>query len=154
MANPLIMVVDDEAAFADSIAKIIKATDRYDSVAVYSAKQALSSLEQNKPFFGWGGNRIKLILLDINMPDMDGLAFLEIVRKRFGQRIGVMMVTAWEDAEKWERATSGFVVGYIRKPIESAELIEKLNEFFSGKKADMILDTFEQHVKKMEDWKK
>src|SRR3989344_6044698 len=131
MANPLVMVVDDEKDVADSITKTIKETQRYDVITAYTAREALEYLKKNKIFFGLGGNRIRLIFLDIKMPEMDGLQFLEKVRKDFGEDIGISMLTAWEDAEKWERATSGFVVNYIKKPFKTEELILTLDEFFA-----------------------
>lgn len=154
MAKPTIMVVDDEIDVANSITNTIKDTGRYEVITAYSAKEALTNLVKNKIFFGLGGNRINLILLDIKMPEMDGLTFLEKVRKEFGEDIGVSMLTAWEDSEKWDRATSGFVVNYIKKPFVSEELISTIDKFFEGKEGRMILDTFEKHIQKREEFKK
>jgi CheY-like chemotaxis protein len=154
MANPLIMVVDDEVDVANSIANVIRDTKRFEVVTAFSAKEALEQLEKNKVFFGLGGNRIRLIFLDIKMPEMDGLQFLEKLRKNYGEDIGVSMLTAWEDEEKWDRATSGFVVNYIKKPFRSEELISTIEKYFEGKEGKMVLDTFEKHVKKREEFKK
>ncbi|OGC05952.1 hypothetical protein A3H38_01750 [candidate division WOR-1 bacterium RIFCSPLOWO2_02_FULL_46_20] len=154
MAKPMIMVVDDEIDVANSITNTIKDTGRYDVITSYSAREALANLAKNKVFFGLGGNRIHLILLDIKMPDMDGLTFLDKVRKDFGEDIGVCMLTAWEDSEKWDRATSGFVVNYIKKPFVSEELITTIDNFFEGKEGKMILETFEKHIQKREEFKK
>lgn len=154
MANPLVMVVDDEVDVANSIANVIKDTKRYEIVVAYSAKEALEHLAKNKVFFGLGGNRIRLILLDIKMPEMDGLQFLEKVRKDYGEDIGISMLTAWEDEEKWDRATSGFVINYIKKPFKSEELVATIDGFFEGKEGKMVLDTFEKHIEKREEFKK
>jgi CheY-like chemotaxis protein len=154
MANPLIMVVDDEVDVANSIANVIRDTKRFEVVTAFSAKEALELLEKNKVFFGLGGNRIRLIFLDIKMPEMDGLQFLEKLRKNYGEDIGVSMLTAWEDEEKWDRATSGFVVNYIKKPFRSEDLISTIDKYFEGKEGKMVLDTFEKHVKKREEFKK
>lgn len=153
MAKPLIMVVDDELQVADFIAQTIKETDLYDVVTAYSATAALELLARNKILLGLGGNKIKLIVLDIKMPGMNGLEFLEIVRKDYSEKIGVTMLTAWEDAEKWDKATSGMVINYIRKPFKSEELLVTLDNFFKGKDAEMILATFEKHINKREEFK-
>lgn len=153
MAKSLIMVVDDEVDVADSIANTIKDTKRYEVVTAYSAKEALENLKKNKVFMGIGGNRIRLILLDIKMPEMDGLQFLEKIRKDFGEDIGVAMLTAWEDEEKWDRATSGFVINYIKKPFKSEELISTIDSYFEGKEEKMVLETFEKHIDKREQFK-
>ena len=154
MSKPLIMVVDDEVDVANSISNTIKDTGKYNVLTAYSAKDALAQLAKNKVLFGLGGNRVRLIFLDIKMPDMDGLQFLERVRKEYGEDIGITMLTAWEDEEKWDRATSGFVVNYIKKPFKSEELISTIERFFEGNEGKMILDTFEKHIAKREEFKK
>jgi len=153
MAKPLIMVVDDEMDVTNSIANIIQDTKKYEVVTAYSAKEALEHLKKNKVFMGMGGNRIRLILLDIKMPEMDGLQFLEKIRKDYGEDIGVSMLTAWEDEEKWDRATSGFVINYIKKPFKSEELLSTIENFFQGKEEKMVLNTFEKHLEKREEFK-
>ena len=154
MANPLIMVVDDEPDVANSITNTIKDTGRYEVLTAYSAKEALQYLSKHKVLLGLGGNRIRLILLDIKMPEMDGLQFLEKVRKDYGEDIGVSMLTAWEDEEKWDRATSGFVINYIKKPFKADELISTIDGYFEGKETSMIINTFEKHISKKEEYKK
>ncbi|OGC36960.1 hypothetical protein A2311_04840 [candidate division WOR-1 bacterium RIFOXYB2_FULL_48_7] len=154
MDKPLVMVVDDEKEVANVIAQTISETGRYDVVTVYSAKDALQALAKHKRLLGLAGNSIRLIFLDIKMPEMDGLQFLERVRKDYGEDIGICMLTAWEDEEKWDRATSGFVVNYLKKPFKKEELIRTLDRFFEGREGELVLDTFEKHIQKREEFKK
>jgi CheY-like chemotaxis protein len=154
MAKPLILVVDDEVDVANSIANVIKDSNRYEVATAYSAKEAMGLLSKNKVFFGMGGNRVRFIFLDIKMPETDGLQLLEKIRKDFGEDIGASMLTAWEDEDKWEKATSGFVVNYIKKPFKSAEVIGTLDNFFAGKEEKMVFETFERHIEKKEEFRK
>ncbi|MFC1510772.1 response regulator [Candidatus Margulisiibacteriota bacterium] len=154
MSKPIVMVVDDEADVANTISNTIRDEDKYDVLTAYSAKEALEHLKKNKIMMGLGGNRIRFVFLDIKMPDMDGLQLLEKIRKEFGEDIGISMLTAWEDDEKWERATSGFVVNYVKKPFKSEDLLSTLDKFFEGKEGKMVLDTFEKHIEKREQFKK
>ena len=154
MAKPLVLVVDDEKVVADNISEIIRRTGKYEVISSCSAKEALGQLGKNKIMLGLGGNKIKLIILDIKMPEMDGLQFLEKLRKDFGHDIGVAMLTAYEDAEKWDKATDGFVINYIKKPFEPEELIATVDKFFSGNEAEMTLKTFEKHIEKRKEFKK
>ncbi len=152
MSKPIVMVVDDEVDVANAITNIIKDTDKYEVVTSYSAKGALEQLKKHKVLFGLGGNKIRLILLDIKMPDMDGLQLLEKIRKDFGEDIGISMLTAWEDDEKWERATSGFVINYIKKPFKAEDLTATLDNFFKGDEGKMVLNTFEKHIEKRDEF--
>lgn len=156
MEKPLIMIVEDEVDFANATARLIASTEKYDAVTAYSAKEAFDLLKKNKIRFGPRPNRIQLILLDIKMPEMDGLQFLEKLRKSYEEeKIGVILITAYEDEEKWERAASGFVAGYITKPFEENALLSGLEKFFSSDKAKlgMVLDTFEKHIEKEREFK-
>ncbi|HVN66942.1 MAG TPA: response regulator [Candidatus Sulfotelmatobacter sp.] len=153
MSKPMVMVVDDEVDVANSIANVIKDTGRYEVITAYLAKDALEQLNKNKVLFGLGGNRVRLVLLDIKMPEMDGLQLLERVRKDYGDTIGIAMLTAWEDEDKWDRATSGFVVNYIKKPFKTDELIGTIDSYFGGKERNLVLETFEKHIQKREEWK-
>lgn len=154
MAKPLIMVVDDEKNLADFITRTIRETGEYDVVTAYSGPEALKLLAQNKILLGIGGNKVRLMFLDIKMPGMDGLELLEKIRKDFGPDIGITMLTAWEDAEKWERATSGFVVNYLKKPFKAEELLATIDRFFKGDETKMVIETFEKHIEKREEFKK
>jgi len=155
MNKPLIMVVEDEVKQAEMIVKLIAATGRYQAIKASNGLEAVELLKKNKPLLG--PNKVSLILLDIKMPEMSGLQFLEIMRKKYSDdQIGVIMLTAYEDAEKWDKATDGFVCGYIKKPIIEEELIGAIDRFFSGPKAriKMTLDTFEKHIDKMDELNK
>lgn len=156
MAKPLIMIVDDNKAFADELAKTILSTDKYEAVAAYSAKEAEETLKKNKGLFGLFKNRIRCVLLDIKMPEMDGLQFLKQLRKEYEEKIEVILVTAYEDEEKWDKATDGLVAGYITKPFDKNKLLAKLDDLFSDKNSriDMIGDTLMEGFEKREQYRK
>lgn len=154
MSKPTIMVVDDEIDVANAIANTIKDTNKYDVIVAYSAQEALEQLAKHRVFMGLGGNKIRLIFLDIKMPEIDGLQLLEKIRKNYGEDIGISMLTAWEDEDKWDRATSGFVVNYIKKPFKATDLITTIEKFFEGNDVKMVLETLEKHIGKKEEFKK
>ena len=153
MSKPLIMVVDDEMDVANIIAETIKDTKRYDVLTAYCAKEALEHLAKNKVMLGLGGNRIRLIFLDIKMPEVDGLELLKKIRKDYGEDIGISMLTAYEDEEKWDCATCGFIINYIKKPFKDEELISTVDNFFADNEEKMVLDTFEKHIEKREEFR-
>jgi len=145
MKKNLVMVVDDEKMFADSLADLLR-RNGYEAITAYSAADAFKALDKNKAVLGLGSNRIKCILLDIKMPEMDGLQFLDKLREEYKERIGVIMVTAYEDDEKWLEVASGYVAGYVKKPINEELVITMLNRFFSGKEEEMAQETMEDYL--------
>jgi len=61
-----------------------------------------------------------LAILDIKMPDMDGLDVAEAITTR--RRIPILMLTAYSDRELVERATKLAVLAYLVKPVKEADL--------------------------------
>lgn len=85
-----------------------------------------------------------LILLDINMPDMDGFETLEKLRE-FERRSGrtetpVVFLTADEDADTEKRAFDAGASDLIRKPFIADDLVKCITEIIAGngKKPDPV----------------
>ena len=68
---------------------------------------------------------LMVILSDINMPGMDGLTLLERIKGRFPD-IPVMMVTAYGDDERRQRANELGTFDFVSKPVDFANLKEQL----------------------------
>jgi response regulator RpfG family c-di-GMP phosphodiesterase len=82
---------------------------------------------------GLGDTKIKCIVLDIKMPEMDGLQFLVKLRENYGKEIGVIILSAYGDEEKWSKATAGLVAAYLRKPLNETELLTYLKIYSMNK---------------------
>lgn len=67
-----------------------------------------------------------IILSDINMPGMNGLIFLKIVKEKYPQH-KVIMITAYADEFNIETAKKEGADGFINKPIDFMKLKEYLN---------------------------
>lgn len=114
-----ILAIDDEALNLKLIEKLIK--QRYRSLLVQSAKEGLALLES-------GSREIKCILLDWNMPEMNGLDFLKVIKAdpRF-QRIPVIIQTI--DTSK-DTLLAGMAAGafqYLLKPYDEKTLISHIH---------------------------
>ena len=145
MKKPLILVVDDEKEFADAAAAFLQKIG-YEAITANSAKEAFETIDKNKPLLGLGHNHIKCILLDIKMPEMDGLQFLDKFREKYEDKIGVIMLTAYEDEDKWLEVASAYVAGYIKKPFKEDEVRNTLKRFFEGKQEEMAQETMEDYL--------
>ena len=70
-----------------------------------------------------------LVISDINMPVMDGFAFVEAVRADATlAHLPIIMLTATGDDENSQRALDAGANGFITQPFDSAELIETVEQ--------------------------
>ena len=107
------LVVDDEIEICEFLKLFFQERD-FDVRTAYSGEEALKITEKMKP---------DIILLDIHMPGMDGIATLKAVKQKHPD-IKVIMVTALETNEKIEEAVRLGADNYITKPL-SLEYLEK-----------------------------
>ena len=75
------------------------------------------------------GTEVDLILMDWNMPTMDGFQALEKIKgdPRFSS-IPIIMLTSESDSKKVEMAYGAGAVGYVKKPFTAEELVENLGK--------------------------
>jgi len=109
-----ILIVDDDREIAAAVAVYLD-NEGYKTHQAYNGKQALAVLEEHD---------IRLILMDIMMPELDGLtATMEIRRSR---NIPIIMLSAKsEDADKIVGLSAG-ADDYITKPFNPLELIARV----------------------------
>src|SRR3989339_995160 len=144
MFKPLVLVVDDEKDLADDIADLIKRTGKYDATVANSAKDAFEKIEDNNWLLGIPRNKVSCIILDIKMPEMDGMQFLnklwKIRKEQYPAQseldqgkdyIPVIILSAWEDQEKWENTPRK--LEYLRKPVKEDELFAALDRVMKGR---------------------
>ena len=109
-----ILVVDDEQDVAELFRQRFRRETRqglYVLHFAFSAEEALARLaEEIEP-------QLIVILSDINMPGMDGLALLREIKKLYSD-LPVMMVTAYGDEERRRRASEYGAAEYITKPVD------------------------------------
>lgn len=110
-----ILVVDDEqdvqSLFQQRFRKEIRRGD-VDIDFSPSAEEALAKLKQSN-----SEAASYLVLSDINMPGMDGLEFLRIVKSDF-PNLKMIMITAYHDSQTYRMAMHYGADGYINKPIQ------------------------------------
>jgi len=116
-----ILSVDDSAIIRKIIRSGVELLD-YELVEAADGMEAFTILEQS-------GEEILLILLDWNMPGMDGLVFLEKVKNTASlKHIPIMMVTTESEKENIIRAIQAGAINYLVKPFTIEELMKKVLE--------------------------
>ena len=108
-----ILVVDDEEPIRDFVTTMLKAANYVCSQAA-SGKQALALLDSGEEF--------ELMLSDLIMPGMDGIALLEAAKERFPD-MPVVMVTAVTDVSVALGAIRNGAYDYLLKPFEREQLL-------------------------------
>ncbi len=115
---PTILVVDDYSVTIRVLSTQLR-KGGYDVVTASNGSEALSQLEQQK---------IDLAIVDIAMPDMDGITLLEQVRSN--QRLAglpIVMLTASVLDDDRLRALKAGASGFLTKPVSSWELLDIVN---------------------------
>ncbi len=113
MANDPILVIDDHPANAKLVAFLLKARG-YEIRTAASAKEALQVLESFRP---------RLILMDLQLPGMDGLTLTRQLKAAPATRdIIIVALTAYAMKGDEEKARAAGCDGYITKPIDTRTL--------------------------------
>lgn len=121
--KPKILVVEDNPLNMDLFLEIL-AMAGYSSVHTSNGEEAIDIAKKEKP---------DLILLDIQLPGMDGLSVADILRSSDDTKhIKIIAVTAHSMRGDKEMFLSKGFDGYIPKPIRVKEFLKTIEEFLSG----------------------
>jgi CheY-like chemotaxis protein len=123
-------IVDDDDIYQFTIKKTIKSLNVAKSIIAFSdGEEALNFMIEN---LNNDEELPDVILLDINMPIMDGFQFMEEyikIKPKLGKKITIYMVSSSVDTSDIERAKKiSEVSDYIIKPIKENQLTTILNE--------------------------
>jgi diguanylate cyclase (GGDEF)-like protein len=109
-ARPTILIVDDDITCREVLTQVL--SDEYQTVAKDCGADAIIAVNSLE---------IDIVLLDLQMPEMDGEAVLALIRENCIQKgIPVFFITATTDVETEVRMLSLGAADYITKPINSA----------------------------------
>lgn len=118
-----VMIADDHVLIRQGIKQILEFDGKVEVVAeVSDGVHCLDMLKQITP---------DLLLLDINMPNKDGLQVLEEIKKN-KMNIRVLILTIHNEVEYLLKAVDIGVDGYILKDAESAELKKAIDSVMAG----------------------
>jgi CheY-like chemotaxis protein len=114
MSFTRILVAEDNPLNRELLREILE-SESYEVIEAENGQEALAKLNKTLP---------DLILLDINMPTMDGFAVIRAIREdpRW-DRIPVLAVTAYAMRHDRVRVLAAGFDGYLAKPIESSAVI-------------------------------
>jgi CheY-like chemotaxis protein len=113
MTPPLVLVVDDDPDILDAICDILDA-EGYRVSRARHGREALEQVDNELP---------DVILLDLMMPVMDGVAFSQALRQRPDGDVPIVVISADGNPQ---RATAVGAVGYLAKPFDIDALLAQV----------------------------
>jgi len=113
-----ILAVDNAVMYLNTLKKLLENAP-YDLFCTTSCTEAMEYVSKERP---------DLILLDIEMPEMDGYELARRI-KQTGCRAPIIFITANSERQYVDRAVEVGAVGLLMKPLRSNQLLTKLEEF-------------------------
>ena len=114
-----VLVADDEPAIVEMIRDILEEYG-FRVVTAANGSEALRLVEEEEP---------EVVLLDMNMPVLDGEGFVNAIRER-GLRVPIVVMTAGSSAKRW--AAQLGAEAYLSKPFELSNLLDITNRVAAG----------------------
>src|ERR1700738_2596418 len=115
MSKVAILVVDDESEIREGL-ELLLSTEGYSTSSAETGEAGLALLEE-KPF--------DLLLLDVSLPDRNGLDLLREIRRR-DPHLSVVLITAYGSIDMARAAFKGGALDYITKPWSNDELLAQV----------------------------
>lgn len=120
MAGEKILIVEDNPLNLELITDILEA-HKYEVASAITGADALKLLDDLKP---------DLILMDIQLPGLDGLTVTGMIKDRPGfERIPIIALTAHAMRGDEEKAREAGCDGYISKPIDTRAITKTIQSF-------------------------
>jgi CheY-like chemotaxis protein len=123
-----ILIVDDEPDVADLFRQRFRRETRAGTYVLHFAASGEEALDR---LTGEIKPEPIVILSDINMPGMDGLELLRVLKERRPE-LPVMMVTAYGDDERRRRAAEYGAMEFVTKPVDFDVLKTQLQQLPAG----------------------
>ena len=113
-----VLLVDDEVSFVETFSERLELRD-FEISKAFSGQEALQVLEENK--------NIEVVILDVKMPDMDGIETLAEIKIK-NPLVEVMMLSGHADVESAIEGMKHGAFDYLMKPADMEQIITKVNE--------------------------
>lgn len=124
--KPKILVVDDDAENCRALTELLT-VEGFDPLAFESAEAAWSAMAREEVLPA-------VVVADVRMPGLDGVALLRRIKARF-PAIPVVLVSAFPDEQVWAEGLEAGAADVFPKPIHGASLVRALRETVNGTRA-------------------
>ena len=119
-----VMIVDDQVILSEGIRSVLASSEDLDVIAVaHDGQEALDEMEK--------GSLPDVVLLDIRMPNMNGVVTTGEIKKRYPD-VKVLMLTTFDDSDYILSALNNGACGYLLKDISAPALIDSITNAYAG----------------------
>ena len=119
-----VMIVDDQVILSEGIRSVLASSEDLDVIAVaHDGQEALDEMEK--------GSLPDVVLLDIRMPNMNGVVTMGEIKKRY-PGVKVLMLTTFDDSDYILSALNNGACGYLLKDISAPALIDSIKNAYAG----------------------
>ncbi|WP_293932703.1 response regulator [Iodobacter sp.] len=119
MAKKTILILDDSASMRATVSIALSGAG-YEVIEAKDGNEGLSKLT---------GQRVNLIISDVNMPGMDGITFLKKLKEQAVHRyVPVIMLTTESADDKKQQGKEAGAKAWIVKPFEPAKLLDAVSK--------------------------
>ena len=115
----VILIVDDDKDFCHTLKDIFE-NEGFKVLIAFNGDQAYQITKTEK---------VELIISDIRMPVVNGIALLEMIREK-NPRMKIIIVTAYEEMKTYLEVMRLGAFGFLKKPLDIKALKEKVAEAF------------------------
>ncbi len=134
-----VLIIEDDTEIRNSFVLIVNSSQRFLSVGAFATcEEAIKNLVNLRP---------EIILMDIELPGMNGIAGTKIIKEKL-PHAEIIMVTVYEDSDLVFDALKAGATGYIAKSANYVELLSALEEILKGgapmssRVARLVIDNF------------
>jgi two-component system, NarL family, response regulator LiaR len=124
-----IIIVDDDPLVGESLKFLLSKNEDMTVIGIY--ENGLSVVKGVEELKSCGDELPDVVLMDIQMPEMDGIEATALIKKEFPE-IRVMMLTTFKDEHSIRRALLAGAEGYLIKSTEVSSMAVKLRALFTG----------------------
>ena len=114
-----VLIADDDPVLRDTAAETLRAMGAETDTAS-GGKEAVRKVLD--------GAEYQVVLLDLKMPDLDGIEAARQIREKLGDKVPIMLISAYDWSDLESAAKDAGVNGFISKPLFRSTLYHKLNE--------------------------
>jgi NarL family two-component system response regulator LiaR len=119
-----VVIVDDHAVVRSGLETFLQAFDDFELLGVAGdGAEAVRVCAENSP---------DVVLMDLLMPEMDGIAATRAIRERH-PNVRVIALTSFQDQEKVQAALEAGAIGYLLKNVSADELARAIRSAHAGR---------------------